>query len=32
MQYQKLMEEYKNELVYSAKFSFEPVIGNLSFI
>lgn len=28
IQYQKLMEEYEwNELVYSAKFSFEPVIG-----
>ena len=27
-EYQKLMEEYKwNELVYHAKFSFEPVIG-----
>lgn len=26
--YQKLMDEYKwNELVYNAKFSFEPVIG-----
>jgi hypothetical protein len=30
MQYQKLMEEYEwNELVYSAKFSFEPVIGEI---
>jgi len=29
-QYQKLMEEYEwNELVYSAKFSFEPVIGEI---
>ena len=28
LEYQKLMEEYKwNELVYNAKFSFEPVIG-----
>jgi hypothetical protein len=28
MQYQALMEEYEwNELVYHAKFSFEPVIG-----
>ena len=30
VQYQKLMEEYEwNELVYSAKFSFEPVIGEI---
>jgi len=30
IQYQKLMEEYEwNELVYSAKFSFEPVIGEI---
>jgi hypothetical protein len=30
MQYQALMEEYEwNELVYSAKFSFEPVIGEI---
>lgn len=30
MQYQKLMEEYEwNELVYNAKFSFEPVIGEI---
>ncbi|MBC5838532.1 DUF2452 domain-containing protein [Flavobacterium muglaense] len=30
LQYQKLMEEYEwNELVYSAKFSFEPVIGEI---
>lgn len=28
LEYQKLMDEYKwNELVYNAKFSFEPVIG-----
>ena len=30
LQYQKLMEEYHwNELVYNAKFSFEPVIGEI---
>ena len=30
LQYQKLMQEYEwNELVYSAKFSFEPVIGEI---
>ena len=30
VQYQKLMQEYEwNELVYSAKFSFEPVIGEI---
>ncbi|WP_284653810.1 DUF2452 domain-containing protein [Flavobacterium terrisoli] len=30
MQYQNLMREYEwNELVYSAKFSFEPVIGEI---
>ena len=30
MQYQKLMEEYEwNELVYNAKFSFEPVVGEI---
>ena len=30
LEYQKLMEEYKwNELVYNAKFSFEPVIGEI---
>ena len=30
MQYQALIEEYEwNELVYSAKFSFEPVIGEI---
>jgi hypothetical protein len=30
MEYQKLMEEYEwNELVYNAKFSFEPVIGEI---
>jgi hypothetical protein len=30
IQYQKLIEEYEwNELVYSAKFSFEPVIGEI---
>ena len=29
-QYQALMEEYEwNELVYNAKFSFEPVIGEV---
>jgi Protein of unknown function (DUF2452) len=29
-QYQKLMEEYEwNDLVYNAKFSFEPVIGEI---
>ncbi|MFV8358917.1 DUF2452 domain-containing protein [Flavobacterium sp. LS1P3] len=30
LQYEKLMQEYEwNELVYSAKFSFEPVIGEI---
>ena len=30
IQYQILMEEYEwNELVYNAKFSFEPVIGEI---
>lgn len=30
LQYQKLMDEYEwNELVYNAKFSFEPVIGEI---
>ncbi len=30
LQYQKLMEEFEwNELVYNAKFSFEPVIGEI---
>lgn len=30
MQYQKLIEEYEwNELVYNAKFSFEPVVGEI---
>ena len=30
IQYQMLMEEYEwNELVYNAKFSFEPVIGGI---
>ncbi|QBZ98749.1 DUF2452 domain-containing protein [Flavobacterium sangjuense] len=30
MQYQNLMNEYEwNELVYNAKFSFEPVIGEI---
>lgn len=30
LEYQKLMEEYKwNEIVYNAKFSFEPVIGEI---
>lgn len=29
-EYQKLVEEYKwNELVYTTKFSFEPVIGEI---
>lgn len=29
-EYKKLVEEYKwNELVYNAKFSFEPVIGHI---
>ncbi len=29
-QYQELMEEYKwNEMVYNAKFAFEPVIGEI---
>ena len=29
-EYEKLIEEYKwNELVYKAKFSFEPVIGKI---
>lgn len=30
LQYEKLMQEYEwNELVYNAKFSFEPVIGEV---
>lgn len=30
LQYQKLMEEYEwNEIVYNAKFSFEPVVGEI---
>lgn len=30
IQYQKLMEEYEwNELVYAAKFAFEPVVGEI---
>jgi hypothetical protein len=30
LEYQKLMEEYKwNDIVYNAKFSFEPVIGEI---
>ena len=30
MQYQSLMEEYEwNQLVYNAKFSFEPIIGEV---
>jgi hypothetical protein len=30
LQYQKLMEEYEwNDVVYNAKFSFEPVIGEI---
>ena len=29
-QFEKLMDEYQwNELVYSAKFSFEPVVGEI---
>ena len=33
LQYQKLMQEYEwNELVYSAKFSFEPVIGEIYYL
>lgn len=29
-QYQKLMEEYEwNEIIYNARFSFEPVIGEI---
>jgi len=30
LQYQKLIQEYEwNELVYNAKFSFEPVVGQI---
>lgn len=30
LQYQKLMNEYEwNEIVYNAKFSFEPVVGEI---
>lgn len=30
LEYQKLMEEYKwNDIVYNARFSFEPVIGEI---
>jgi len=30
LQYEKLMEEYEwNEMVYNAKFAFEPVIGEI---
>lgn len=30
LQYQNLMQEYEwNELVYNAKFSFEPVVGEI---
>ncbi|HQE33692.1 DUF2452 domain-containing protein [Flavobacterium alvei] len=30
LQYQKLMEEFEwNELIYNAKFSFEPVVGEI---
>ena len=30
LEYQKLMEEYQwNDMVYNAKFSFEPVIGEI---
>ena len=30
MQYQRLVEEFEwNELVYSSKFSFEPVVGEI---
>ncbi len=33
LQYQSLMQEYKcNELLYSAKFSFEPVIGEIYYL
>ncbi len=32
-EYQKLMEEYKwNDIVYNAKFSFEPVIGEIYYM
>ena len=32
-EYEKLIEEYKwNELVYKAKFSFEPVIGKIYYL
>ena len=32
-EYEKLIEEYKwNELVYRAKFSFEPVIGKIYYL
>ena len=32
-EYQRLIEEYKwNELVYSAKYSFEPVIGETYYL
>lgn len=30
LQYQKLMDEYQwNELIYNAKFSFEPIVGEI---
>jgi len=30
LQYQKLMNEYQwNELIYNAKFSFEPIVGEI---
>lgn len=33
LQYQNLMQEFEwNELVYSAKFSFEPVIGEIYYL
>ena len=33
MQYENLMREFEwNELVYSAKFSFEPVIGEIYYL
>ena len=32
-EYEKLIDEYKwNELVYNAKFSFEPVIGKIYYL
>jgi hypothetical protein len=33
LEYHKLMEEYKwNDIVYNAKFSFEPVIGEIYYM